>query len=624
MCGILGILNKNPNDAPNAEIFEKASSFLKYRGPDYKCTRQISTQFAEISLHHSRLSIIDLSEGGNQPMSSPSSRTIITFNGEIYNYLEIKNQLRKEGARFQSSSDTEVILSAYETWGIEKTLENLDGMFAFAIWDNLNGHLVIARDRFGKKPIYYHVSSNKKTAIFSSDIRSIQTLANASFTLDYHALGYYLAELATPEENSIWEEVKKLQPGHYAIMDVTSSKLNFVKKQYWHLNHTGNCTLSRAEIIEQTDVLIAAAVKKRLVADVRVAALLSGGIDSTLVVAKMADLMSDPVNTYTVGYAGHSFDESKYAKQVSQKFGTKHTELFLEPVSLDTLDDLIYEFGEPFADSSMIPTYLISKQISRFEKVVLGGDGGDEWFCGYDSYYKVYKLEQVKKFKQFYCAAKLLSHLYPSYRSRLLLELIERANQPNHRLLNREMGFNEIEISQLLGNDQATLALETEHKKIYNHSTNPSRKELLRIMNASLHTRLVNDYLVKVDRASMFASIEMRTPFLDKDLSLFASQLKPNQLYHRGEPKSILKDILKKSFDNDFINRKKMGFGIPIGDWFKTDFIIVINDVLSGNDYPVKFNTTYLKQFLNDSQSESSENTHKLWAVYVLLKWLKK
>lgn len=555
-------------------------------------------------------------------MWSASRHSLIVFNGEIYNYQELRKRLAADGRSFVGYSDTEVILNAYETWGIEKTLEALDGMFAFGIWDVASRRLILARDRFGKKPLYYHLHGDGGTLSFGSDIRSLQVLSREQLSLDYHALGYYLAELSTPQHHSIWKEIKKLEAGSYATVTFKDSRIHLDTKAYWCLVHSGDCSLAYEEIVECTAELIQKAVRKRLVADVRVAALLSGGVDSSLVVAAMARLSADAVNTYTVGYKGHTLDESGYARQVAGHFGTHHTELFIEPFSLDSLDNLIYEYGEPFADSSMIPSYLISKQISQFEKVVLGGDGGDEFFGGYDSYYKVFKLEKVRQFRRFEWAARLLAKFYPGYRTKLLYELVRKANAPAYRLLNRDMAFRPSEIEQLLGAQAATEALDIEHRSLYDSTVIPSRSDLLRVINASLKTRLINDYLVKVDRASMYASLEMRSPMLDKDLAAFAATLKPAQIYAQGEPKAILKSILLQDFPESFVNRKKMGFGFPVADQFAAEFSKVKESILD-NTYPFDLNRDFVLELLDSQRSGNQGHTHKIFALFVLSKWVR-
>jgi len=358
--------------------------------------------------------------------------------------------------------------------------------------------------------------------------------------LDLHALGYYFAELSTPHEATIWKEIKKLKPGTYLKFESIGISLY---KAYWELHYTEDCRLSRGEIIEKTEFLLNESVKKRLVADVHLSALLSGGIDSSLVVAKMAENTPGRVKTYSVGFKEELFNELPYARQVVNRFNTDHTELILDPKNLTNINELILEYGEPFADSSMIPTYLMSKEISKNEKVVLGGDGGDELFAGYYSYYFTHKFDKVKRFGFTYPFAEILSKVYPTYRTEFLKKLLEHTKHPAYTLLDRSFGFTEDDLQRLYPNQVFVESLKNEHQYIWKEFSPNSSSDLINVLSASLKTRLLNDYLVKVDRASMYASLEMRSPFLDKDLAEFAATLKPEQLFYKTGTKSILKEI---------------------------------------------------------------------------------
>jgi asparagine synthase (glutamine-hydrolysing) len=549
-------------------------------------------------------------------MISYSKQSIIVFNGEIYNYRELRNELIREGCHFKSNSDTEVILNAFECWGIEVMLRKLDGMFAFALYDKKAKRLLLARDRFGKKPLYYHVKG--KQIIFSSDIRSFKAVNAISLTIDHHALGYFFAELATPQENTIWREVKKVKPASYILLDTSGYTQN---KSFWHLQYTEDCTLGSKEIIERTEFLLTQAVKKRLVADVKVSALLSGGIDSTLIVAKMAEQSNNRIKTYSVGFNEDQFNELPFARQVADKFNTDHTELVIDTRSLGNIHDLILEYGEPFADSSMIPTYLMSKEISKNEKVVLGGDGGDELFGGYHSYYFASKYDVTKQFSSFYPLASALHRFYPSYRTEFLKRLLYQAKLPPFTLLNRQLGFDESELRTLFNNEVFFKSLENEHKLIWSKYA-CSSSALINVLSASLKTRLLNDYLVKVDRASMYASLEMRSPFLDKDLAEFTATLKPAQLFNGKGTKPILKGMAERYFAKDFVHRNKMGFGIPIGHWFRGDLIHNLKDVvLGGKQRLVDINYDYVEKILEEHTNGEVDHAHKLWSLYVFHVW---
>lgn len=616
MCGVVGGISFRGTFFPSKEELMAAADYLKFRGPDDAGEIFFDQASVKVALAHRRLSIIDLSSNGHQPMMSSSGKSCIVFNGEIYNYKLLRSELVARKFLFNTQSDTEVILNSFECWGIEGTLARLDGMFAFALYDLENEALILARDRFGKKPLYYFVRSGQLA--FSSDIRGFDGIRSIPKSIDLHALGYFFAELSTPHEHSIWQDIKKLKPANYLQFDVSGISRY---KTYWNARSEGVCHLNRTELVERADEMLSAAVKKRLVADVKVGALLSGGIDSSLVVAKMAEHCSS-VKTYSVGFNEAAFNELPYARSVASVFATDHTEILMQPDSLLEINKLIIEFGEPFADVSMIPTYLISKEISKTEKVVLGGDGGDELFGGYYSYYFAHKFDLVKKYGSFYPIARMLNQIYPSYRADFLVRLLKQAGRPRYSLLNRNLGFDTLGLKQLFNDDRFFAALDREHEQIWEGFSVNSRHDLINVMSASLKTRLLNDYLVKIDRATMYASLEMRSPFLDRDLSEFASTLTPEQLLNRGETKSVLKDLALKYFPPDFVYRNKMGFAVPVGEWFKGKLTQSLQEiVLDGRQNLIGLDYPHIEQVIKDHCSGVSDHTHKLWALYVFHIW---
>jgi asparagine synthase (glutamine-hydrolysing) len=622
MCGIAGVLTFGEAPTLTPQEVQDFLRPLRHRGPDYEQVYTFAAHDLNLWLGHSRLSIIDLSAAGNQPMESVTKRSIIVYNGEIYNFQEIRTQLTALGCSFRSHSDTEVILHAYEVWGIQETLQKLDGMFAFALFDKSNRKMFLVRDRFGKKPLYYHFSTVRQQLVFSSDIRSFDSLSEIPKAINLRAVGYFFSELSTPEEDTIWQHIKKVKAGYFIELGSTGSP---IVTRYWQLNYTEDCTLPQQAIIEKTDFLLSRAVKKRLVADVNVSALLSGGIDSSLVVAKMSEHSSGKVKTYSVGFKDQSANELPYARTVASKFDTDHTEIIVdESTTSDTLDDLIWEYGEPFADSSMIPTYLMCREIAKTDKVALGGDGGDELFAGYPSYFFAYKYDRVKHLRFLYQPSRLLYKIAPSYHTHLLTELLHYGKKPAHSLLNRHLGFSAQQLRLLNDEPAFFMAAESEHKAIWNtyakhHST------LINLMSSSMHTRLVNDYLVKVDRASMRASLEMRSPFLDRDLAEFTASLTPHQLFKKTGTKSILKSIARKYFPDDFVYRNKMGFEIPLSNWFHGDFQTRLKDlVLGARQKFLKLNYDYIEKLIRDNVSGKHKNPHIIWALYVFHVWASK
>lgn len=616
MCGITGGISFTGQFFLNREELLQAARFLRYRGPDDEGDIFVDGSIAKLAFAHRRLSVIDLSSSGRQPMRSASGRTCIVFNGEIYNYEELRRELERKQFVFHSRSDTEVILNAYECWGIEKTLQKLDGMFALALFDFKDNTIFLARDLFGKKPLYFYNTTQE--LFFSSDIRSFGVVEKISLTIDLHALGYLFSELSTPYENTIWTNVRKLRPGCFVAFN-SDGVVSY--KPFQELTYTESCTLSRREIIAITEKLIVEAVDKRLVGDVNVAALLSGGIDSSLVVANMAR-RSGRVRTYSAGFYEGKFNELSYARHVAKTYDTDHTEILIQPDDVDDIYNLIAEFGEPFADASMLPSYWIAKEVAKTEKVVLGGDGGDELFGGYDSYYFAHKYDKFKKFKFLLSSARLLYNGYPSYRTALLLRLLEQTRAPDYHLLNRNMGFDAFGLKKLFGHDLFYDSLDHEHSRIWELFAAKSNSDVIKVMSASLKTRLVSDYLVKVDRSTMYASIEMRSPLLDKNLAELAVTLKPTQLFYRDQPKSILKEIAKKHFGVDFVNRNKMGFSTPIGQWLKEQLAEEMKSViLGGRQKLVDLNYPFIERLINDHCNGLEDHSNKLWALLVFHIW---
>ncbi len=617
MCGIAGVITSGSHQILQEDNWRTFVEPLKYRGPDDNGVWHHQVGQTKVSLFHTRLSIIDLSAAGRQPLHSDSGNSSIVYNGEIYNYLTLRNELLERGFVFRTQSDTEVIVNAFECWGIQVALSKIDGMFAFALFSRKDNSLILARDRFGKKPLYYFIGDGY--LVFSSDIRSFSKIEGLSHTIDEHALGYFFSELSTPHEATIWKDIKKVLPASYLCF--TNSGISEYK-DYWNLEYSEDNKLSIDEVCSKTEYLLSQAVKKRLVADVRVSALLSGGIDSSLIVAKMTEHSSTRVRTYSVGFNEFSFNELPYARQVANQFGTDHTELVITHQELGSINNLILEFGEPFADSSMIPTYLMAKEISKTEKVVLGGDGGDELFAGYESYHFARKFDLVKRFRAFYPMAKLLQRMCPSYQTNLLERLLSQARRPAYHLLDRNLGFTEGELPYLFSNELFFSALKSEHSFIWNKYSPRSSSDLINVMSASLKTRLLNDYLVKVDRASMYASLEMRSPFLDKDLAEFAATLNGDQLVGKTGNKAILKSVAEKYFPTGFVHREKQGFQIPIGDWFKGKLSpVLLETVLGGKQKLLDLNYTYIENILRQHIQGERDHSHRVWSLYVFHVW---
>lgn len=616
MCGIAGIIDFSNKLQIDENLLRQMAEPLKFRGPDQEgYTFQNHSNFS-FGLAHKRLSIIDLSESGRQPMWSKDGDVVIVFNGEIYNYPIIKKELQLLGQVFASTSDTEAIIYAYQHWGITKTLEMLEGMFAFVIIDLKKQTSYIARDRFGEKPLYYHF--DEQFFAFSSDIRSFKAL-KLQQTIDLHALGYYFSELSTPVENSIFEEIKKLPPANFIEFD----RKTFQKHEYWRLNYKNKTALTLEESIDQAEILIEKAVQKTLLSDVPVGCFLSGGLDSSLISLFAAKNYGSPINTFSVGFEYESFNELPYARAISEQIGSKHNEIILNPNDLNIVDTLLNEYGEPFADSSAIPTYYVSHFAGKSVKVVLGGDGGDEVFAGYRTYNQGLRMQQWSNRSLLKLPLKLISKLTKVEKANYLSGVMEKDISVLASALYRNMGFSQNALRELFNDALFYNAPKKEHEgKIIDALQNDDAVFDV-LLSASMKTRLVNDYLVKTDRATMFNSLELRTPFIDKSLVEFANTLPYDYIMHDGINKYVTKKISEKYFTKDLIYREKQGFGIPIGQWMREGWKKQFEEVIFDKQDVIPLNYTYVEKIWNEHISRQKDNTDKLWSVYVFHKWIK-
>jgi asparagine synthase (glutamine-hydrolysing) len=616
MCGIAGIIdfsNKHKLDENKLRLMAEP---LKFRGPDQEgFTFQNNSNFS-FGLAHKRLSILDLSEAGRQPMWNAKKNCIITFNGEIYNFPSLKILLKKEGATFTSSSDTEVILVAYHFWGIDKMLQEIEGMFAFTLVDVEKQTVFIARDRFGEKPLYYH--SKKGFHAFSSDIRSFHSLG-ISREIDMHALGYFFSEMSTPVTSSIYTEIKKIPPANYMQLTEQGSVL----KTYWRLNYKEKAKLSLQDAIDHTEFLLEKAVRKTLLSDVPVGCFLSGGLDSSLVSLYAAKNHATQLKTFSVGFSYESFNELPYARAVSKQIDSEHNEIILKPDDLSIVDELLKEYGEPFADSSAIPTYYVSKFAGKSVKVALGGDGGDEVFGGYRTHNQGLRMQQWYNKRYLNFPISLLKQLTYSEKATYLAGVLNKDTETLASALYRNMGFSTNGLKELFNNETFYNAPNREHAEIISKTLDETSDVFDVLLHASIKTRLVNDYLVKTDRASMFNSLELRTPFLDKELVEFSTSLPYNFIMHNGENKYITKKIAEKHFSKELIYREKQGFGIPIGHWMKNVWKKQFEEVVFEKQEIIPLNYTYIEKIWREHLSNQKDHSHRLWILYVFHKWIK-
>lgn len=619
MCGIAGIINFRGIAADEKDL-QKMGDCLRFRGPDnYGIWKGMN-----IGLVHRRLSIIDLSENGNQPMQDAEAEVLITFNGEIYNFLELRKRLQKEGVEFRTHSDTEVIIYGYKKWGIKGILDALDGMFAFAICDLKNQKTYLCRDRFGKKPLYYACIGQQ--FYFSSDIRSILPF-QGSPELDYDSLDYYISEMSAPQPKTIWKGISQVYKSSYITLNTVTGE--FSSASYWELGSQPKIEVSFDEAEKLVEKELINAILKRTVSDVPLGCFLSGGIDSGLVVSLLASNTGSRVNTFSVGFAEEEFNELPYARKLAERYNTKHTELIVKPDIRNEITELVDFYGEPFADSSAIPTYYVCREMSTRLKVALSGDGGDELF-GYSNYLFMQKADMfASRFRS--GIARRVAAIGSKAGSRVSGR-IENLGSLEAFLHEAQSGIALLRGMSFVPEEKKTLYTDpklkehsdftsAELKRIWNKHFNGSYADT--IFLASLETRLLNDYLVKVDRSSMRSSLEVRSPFLDKSLAELAFRL-PNEYKLRGnESKYILKTLASRYIDKDIFSREKKGFGVPVKHWLSNELKDMVQDCLSSEQVKRRgfFNPAYVSAIIAEHNSLRKDHTHKIWSLLWFELW---
>jgi asparagine synthase (glutamine-hydrolysing) len=569
-----------------------------------------------------RLSIIDISSG-KQPISNDDETLTIVFNGEIYNYLVLRQQLLLKGVTFKTSSDTEVVLKMYEFYGID-FLKELDGMFAFSIYDKKLDKIIIARDFFGEKPLYYTKSNNR--FLWASELKSLVKAISAKPQIDATSLNLFFQLTYIPAPYTIYENIYKLEANHYLEFDYSS--FSFETHEIKH-DFKRYGALSKPEAVITTHDLIQESVRSRSIADVSLGTFLSGGVDSSIVSLCLAQQSSAKIETFSIGFDKKSFDETHKSRAVAKIIDSNHHEFIISEKDLTAnIDEIILNFDEPFADSSALASYVVSSKTKEFVTVALTGDGGDEVFGGYNKYYMGSLNDKYTKF-----IPKPLHNSVLSGGSSLL-----NTNQDNrgkrfkiNRLLKSinyegdfyyniiSLGFQENEVKEVLKQN-----LYNENPlAYYKNKIGDNTKTLTDFRNIDKIISLEGDMIVKVDRTSMLTSLECRAPFLNKELWNFTSQLPENYLINGWDKKHILKESFKNYFPKDFLNKSKKGFGVPVGDWLKTD---LKNELLSYVDktFIEKQNIFYyhgVSSLVNNHLDSKVDNTFRVWTFYCFQKW---
>jgi asparagine synthase (glutamine-hydrolysing) len=584
MCGIAGVLSFDQALAPRhlQKTAEAMNASLRHRGPDDEGLWIDDN--AAVAFGHRRLSIVDLSPAGHQPMMSADGQFVITFNGEIYNYEDIRQKLLARGISFKGHSDTEVMLEAFSAFGVEETIGQLNGMFAFALWNRRSRTLWLARDRLGIKPMYWAKFGD--LFLFGSELRALRVHPGWTPRLNRRAVASFMRSNYVPAPHTIYEDVQKLEPG---TMLTLSWKGEPRITRYWDARRVAQSglakptTASADEVLEQLETLLCDAVRRQMMADVPLGAFLSGGIDSSTVVALMQKINPGGVRTFTIGFEIKGYDEAPFAANVARHLGTNHTELIVTAQdALDVIPRLPDMYDEPFADSSQIPTYLVSAMTRKHVTVSLSGDGGDELFAGYERYRIALRLWRFfammpKPFRSALAAS--LKSLSPDQWSRLTA-LIPDHVRPVH------FGDKIHKLASILGTSDGCAA----YRRLVTHwepdevvtEANEYRgvlwdPEVAREMPGLLEqmqfldtvTYLPDDILTKVDRASMAVGLEARVPLLDHRVVEFAWQLPRSMMIRNGDAKWLLRRILSRYVPKELIERPKMGFGIPLGDWLR-------------------------------------------------------
>ena len=612
MCGICGVVDRNAG--VDVDVLNAMTDTMQHRGPDDRGAWRSSDGTA--GLGHRRLSIIDLSPAGHQPMPDATGTLTIILNGEIYNYMELRADLESLGHTFRTHTDTEVLIEAYHRWGAE-CLKRLRGMFAFAIYDSRRRTLFLARDRAGEKPLFY--SRNGGNFVFASELKAIMAQPGFPRRLNPLALNQYLAFGYVLTGQCILEGVSKLPPGHAATYEAGTGHLEIWP--YWQLPEPPdtNNAVSDDLLVEEMHELLRDSVRQQLVADVPVGIMLSGGIDSSLVTAMAAEVSSKPVATFNISFPGHGqFDESRFARLVATHFGTNHTELAAEPATVDLLPSLARQYDEPMADSSMVPTYLVSKLIRGQAKVALGGDGGDELFGGYPLYQWVRRQDLVRRLvpQSLRSVVGTAAMMLPrGVRGRNYL--IGSARSVAWSLGHASLYFVLPARRKLLAHSGLRVDEAPEQEK---PACAVGRTATQRAMSLDFRTYLVEDILVKVDRASMLSSLEVRAPFLDSRIIELAYGRLPDHLrVWKGKRKVLLRKLARRVLPPQLDIDRKQGFSIPLATWFRGKWGTFMRSVLLAADQHL-FDQSSIAALIT-AEEKGLVNSHRIYSLTMFELW---
>ena len=626
MCGIAGTVDLHGRPA-DPSVVEAMAARLVHRGPDE------SGLFSDgpVSLGHRRLSIIDLSTG-QQPMASADGTVVITFNGEIYNFLELRPELERAGRRFLTHSDTETILHAYAVWGVG-CLTRLRGMFAFAIWDKARRQLFIARDRLGKKPLFY--ASTPSQFAFASELHALLANPAVSRNLDDAALDQYFTYGYIPAPRTAFSGIQKLNPGHSLLLDLNKNPAAAKVERYWQLSYGPKLAIAEEEAARELVVQLTEAVRLRMIADVPVGALLSGGTDSSVVVALMAGLSRRKIKTFSIGFDEAEFNELPHARRVAERYGTEHSELIVRPEVLDVLPELVRHYGEPYADSSAVPTYYVAKLTRQHVTVALNGDGGDECLGGYERYLGSLLAERYRQIPRSLRrlvvepAARFVPDSLPrGSRIRQAKRFVQAAGQPSDIRYVRWMTyFTSAQKEQLYAagfkNRLKPGSAEQWLLELIGGARNVNGSLLDRLLAADVESYLPYDLLVKMDIAAMANSLEARSPFLDHKVMEFCAKLSPELKIRKTALKYLLKKVGADLVPAENLKRRKMGFGVPVGRWMRGEHKRFVSDTLL-SDRALRrgyFNPVAVRELISRHESSQEDNSQQIWSLLWFELW---
>jgi asparagine synthase (glutamine-hydrolysing) len=623
VCGICGLAHSDQRQG-DRELLDEMNAAMRYRGPDSEGFYAAGG----IGLGMRRLAIIDV-KGGDQPMSNEDDSLWLVLNGELYNYPEMRSELVRRGHRFKTVSDTECVLHYYEDEG-DECVQRLRGMFAFALWDTKKKRLLIARDRLGKKPVFHAVQDGQ--LYFCSELTGLLKGLPRKPEIDVEAIDLYLSLQYIPEPRTVYKGVYKLPAAHLLTWENGQSKV----KRYWDLSYQPKFTGTEGDLAGELRERLRETVRMRLMSEVPLGAHLSGGIDSSIVVALMSELSNSPVKTFSVGFAEEDYSELTYARAVAQRYGTDHHEFMLTYDNLpDTLREITYHFGEPFADASAIPLYHLSRLTRQFVTVALNGDGGDEDFAGYQRYW----LDPLANF--YLRGPRFLTHgLIPS----IMRHLPDESNRPTgHSLLN---GLKRLELLPRIDQRASLLRWSSfftpwqrqaiwreEHWKGFcadnaeslaiEEYVGADGTSLDRTLYADVHTYLPGDLLVKADRMTMAASLEGRSPFLDHELVEWAARLPDSMKIRGGGGKYLLRKAFAEYLPGRVKSHRKQGFGIPLAAWFRGPLFEWSRALLLEPQSPLRgwFNESELKRLQTEHAQGRANHGKRLYALSMLAEW---